>query len=107
MIPIGCPRKGIRPLRSLAVMFRCCLGSKSRLEFSCDAGRIARGVAGPAANSEVRVARRPNYGFQKQQQAIKKQKKRDEKAEKKRLKKEAAQESASQNEDVAAEDEVT
>ena len=88
-------------------MFRCCLGSKFRLEFSCDAGHIARGVAGPAANSEVRVARRPNYGFQKQQQAIKKQKKRDEKAEKKRLRKEAAQESTSQNEEVAAEDEVT
>ena len=55
----------------------------------------------------MRVARRPNYGFQKQQQAIKKQKKRDEKAEKKRLKKEAAQDLASPKEDVDADDEVT
>ena len=55
----------------------------------------------------MRVARRPNYGFQKQQQAIKKQKKRDEKAENKRLRKEAAQESDSQNKDVATDDEVT
>lgn len=64
-------------------------------------------MAGPVANREVRVARRPNYGFQKQQQAIKKQKKREEKAEKKRLRKEAAQESDSQDKDVAADDEVT
>jgi len=63
-------------------------------------------VAGSAANSEVRVARRPNYGFQKQQQAIKKQKKRDEKAEKKRLRKEVSQESDSPTEDAAPEDEV-
>jgi hypothetical protein len=37
------------------------------------------------------VARRPNYGFQKQQKDLKKQKKREEKQEKKRLKTEAAQ----------------
>jgi hypothetical protein len=36
------------------------------------------------------VARRPNYGFEKKQRAIKKQKKREAKAEKKRLKREAA-----------------
>lgn len=36
------------------------------------------------------MARRPNYGFEKKQRAIKKQKKREAKAEKKRLKKEAA-----------------
>ena len=52
------------------------------------------------------MARRPNYGFQKQQQAIKKQKKRDEKAEKKRLRKEVSQESDSPTEDAAPEDEV-
>jgi hypothetical protein len=63
-------------------------------------------VAGTAANNEVRVARRPNYGFQKQQQAIKKQKKRDEKAEKKRIRKEVSQESDSPTEDAAPEDEV-
>jgi hypothetical protein len=34
------------------------------------------------------VARRPNYGFQKQQKDLKKQKKREEKDEKKRLKRE-------------------
>ena len=37
------------------------------------------------------MARRPNYGFQKQQKDMKKQKKREEKEEKKRLKTEAAQ----------------
>ena len=37
------------------------------------------------------MARRPNYGFQKQQKDLKKQKKREEKTEKKRLKSEAAQ----------------
>jgi hypothetical protein len=37
------------------------------------------------------MARRPNYGFQKQQKDLKKQKKREEKAEKKRLRNEAAQ----------------
>ena len=37
------------------------------------------------------MARRPNYGFQKQQKEMKKQKKREEKDEKKRLKSEAAE----------------
>ena len=37
------------------------------------------------------MARRPNYGFEKRQREIKKQKKREAKAERKRLKKEAAQ----------------
>ncbi len=36
------------------------------------------------------MARRPNYGYEKRQKEIKKQKKREAKAEKKRLKKEAA-----------------
>lgn len=36
------------------------------------------------------MARRPNYGGEKRQKEIQRQKKRDEKAEKKRLKKEAA-----------------
>ncbi len=36
------------------------------------------------------MARRPNYGFEKKQRAIRKRKKREEKAETKRLKKEAA-----------------
>ena len=35
------------------------------------------------------MARRPNYGFQKQQNESKKQKKREEKDEKKRIKREA------------------
>ena len=35
------------------------------------------------------MARRPNYGFQKQQKELKKQKKREQKEEKKRLKDEA------------------
>ena len=37
------------------------------------------------------MARRPNYGFQKQQKEMKKQKKREEKDAKKRLKSEAAE----------------
>ena len=37
------------------------------------------------------MARRPNYGFQKQQKDLKKQKKREEKDEKKRAKREAAE----------------
>ena len=37
------------------------------------------------------LARRPNYGFQKQQKELKKQKKREAKEEKKRLKAEAAE----------------
>ena len=37
------------------------------------------------------MARRPNYGFQKQQKELKKQKKREEKEEKKRLKGEPAE----------------
>jgi len=37
------------------------------------------------------LARRPNYGFQKHQKELKKQKKREQKAEKKRLKGEGAQ----------------
>ena len=41
----------------------------------------------PAGGSAV--ARRTNYGFQKQQQDLKKQKKREQKDEKKRLKQEA------------------
>lgn len=36
------------------------------------------------------MARRPNYGYEKRQKEIKKQKKREAKLEKKRLKKEAA-----------------
>ncbi|HEX2191316.1 MAG TPA: hypothetical protein VHG51_20565 [Longimicrobiaceae bacterium] len=36
------------------------------------------------------MARRPNYGFEKRQKELEKQKKKDEKAEKKRLRKEAA-----------------
>jgi hypothetical protein len=36
------------------------------------------------------VARKPNYGFEKKQREIKKQKKKEKKAEKKRLKREAA-----------------
>jgi hypothetical protein len=40
------------------------------------------------------VARRTNYGFEKKQREIKKQKKREKKAEKKRLKKELAEEGA-------------
>jgi hypothetical protein len=36
------------------------------------------------------LARRPNYGFQKRQKEIKRQRKQAEKAERKRLKKEAA-----------------
>lgn len=36
------------------------------------------------------MARRPNYGFEKRQKEIKRQKKKDEKAEKKRMKKEEA-----------------
>jgi hypothetical protein len=36
------------------------------------------------------VARKPNYGYEKKQRALKKQKKREAKAEKKRLKREAA-----------------
>ena len=35
------------------------------------------------------MARRPNYGFEKRQKELEKQKKKDEKAEKKRLRKEA------------------
>lgn len=35
------------------------------------------------------MARRPNYGFEKRQKEIQRQKKKDEKAEKKRLRKEA------------------
>ena len=44
--------------------------------------------SGPARNGGKRVARRSNYGFEKKQREIKKQKKREKKAEKKRLKKE-------------------
>ncbi len=40
------------------------------------------------------MARRPNYGFEKKQRAIKKQKKREEKAEKRRLRREAAKQDA-------------
>ena len=47
------------------------------------------------------MARRPNYGFQKQQKDLKKQKKRAEKAEKKRLKTEAAQGDGSLQTDAA------
>ncbi len=36
------------------------------------------------------MARRPNYGFEKRQRELRKQKKKEEKAERKRLKKEAA-----------------
>ena len=41
------------------------------------------------------MAKRPNYGFQKRQKEIKRQRKKAEKAEKKRLKKEAAEEETS------------
>ncbi len=44
------------------------------------------------------MARRSNYGFEKRQRELKKQKKREKKAEKKRLKKELA------NPDTAVED---
>lgn len=40
------------------------------------------------------MARRPNYGFEKKQRELKKQKKREKKAEKKRLKKELAEQGA-------------
>jgi hypothetical protein len=36
------------------------------------------------------MARRPNYGFEKRQRELRRQKKREEKAERKRLKREAA-----------------
>jgi hypothetical protein len=56
--------------------------------------------AGPPAAThyprpEASVARRQNFGFQKRQKEIEKQKNRDEKAEKKRARKEAAAETVS------------
>jgi len=50
------------------------------------------------------VARRTNYGFEKKQREIKKQKKREAKAEKKRLKKEAAEQAISGEGSVATEE---
>jgi hypothetical protein len=47
------------------------------------------------------MARRPNYGGEKRQKEIQREKKRDEKAEKKRLRKEAAE--ANGNDSVASE----
>lgn len=43
------------------------------------------------ATRECEVAKKPNYGFNKQQKEMKKQKKKEEKDEKKRLKREEAQ----------------
>ena len=51
------------------------------------------------------MARRTNYGFEKRQREIKKQKKREAKAERKRLKKEAAEQAASPEGSVATEEE--
>ena len=50
------------------------------------------------------MARRTNYGFEKRQREIKKQKKKEAKAEKKRLKREAAEEAASPEGSVATEE---
>lgn len=47
----------------------------------------------PSADRSPTVAKRANYGFEKRQKEINRQKKRDEKEEKKRLKKELAAES--------------
>jgi len=60
-----------------------------------DSTRISREAvtSDPSTNSlrSISLARRPNYGFQKHQKELKKQKKREQKAEKKRLKGEGAQ----------------
>ena len=50
------------------------------------------------------MARRTNYGFEKRQREIKKQKKREAKAERKRLKKEAAEEAVAPEGSVATEE---
>ncbi len=50
------------------------------------------------------MARRTNYGFEKRQREIKKQKKKEAKAEKKRLKREAAEDAASPEGSVATEE---
>lgn len=50
------------------------------------------------------MARRANYGFEKHQRDIKKQKKREAKAEKKRLKKEAALAANSDDGEVGSEE---
>ena len=50
------------------------------------------------------MGRRPNYGFQKQQKDLAKQKKRDDKKEKKRLKSEADQGSVIQDDSPKGED---
>jgi hypothetical protein len=47
------------------------------------------------------MGRRPNYGFQKQQKDLQKQKKREEKAEKKRLRSEAAENGVPREDDTA------
>lgn len=51
------------------------------------------------------MGRRQNYGFQKRQKEVEKQKKRDEKAEKKRARKEAAEEGASTDGGAEADEE--
>lgn len=50
------------------------------------------------------MARRTNYGFEKRQRELKKQKKKEAKAEKKRLKKEAAEQTLSEEGSVATEE---
>lgn len=48
------------------------------------------GSGGDAPARRGRVAKRPNYGFQKRQKELKRQQRKEEKAEKKRLAKDAA-----------------
>jgi hypothetical protein len=54
---------------------------------------------------ESGMARRPNYGFEKRQKEIAKQKKKEEKAEKKRLKKEGGGEEENSVEQSGGEEE--
>ena len=67
-------------------------------------GKFSR-LSGPLHNGGELVARRPNYGFEKKQREIRKQKKKQEKAEKKRLKKEALEEEGTAEAPAEAEEE--